>query len=50
MLAARPFRWLLTLTALVIPAFAATCREGGLRQASPVKPEATSSVVFRHYI
>ncbi|GEP02229.1 hypothetical protein [Methylobacterium oxalidis] len=48
--APRPFRWLLALVALVVPAAVATCRGGNLGADAGQKPDAPASVVFRHYI
>ncbi|WP_194075153.1 hypothetical protein [Methylobacterium durans] len=46
---ARPFRWLLALVALVVPAVAASCRDAKLGVDGATE-QAAASVVFRHYI
>jgi hypothetical protein len=48
MTAAHPFRWLLSLVTLLIPA-AVSCRDAGTRSETAAKPEA-AEVVFRHYV
>lgn len=48
--AAGPFRWLLTLVAMVMPFAAATCRASGARDETVVRQEAVDHVVFRHYL
>ncbi|MGV7033777.1 hypothetical protein [Methylobacterium symbioticum] len=49
MTAARPFRWLLALAALFVPATLA-CRDGGLSTEVGAQAEAPADVVFRHYL
>ena len=50
MIAAGPFRWLLTLLAMIVPFSAATCRAVSAREESPIRQEAVDHVVFRHYL
>lgn len=50
MIAAGPFRWILTLLAMIVPFSAATCRAAGTRDESPIRQEAADHVVFRHYL
>ncbi|WP_156389683.1 MULTISPECIES: hypothetical protein [unclassified Methylobacterium] len=47
MIAAGPFRWLLTLVAMVSPFAAATCGAAGR---SSLQPEADTHVVYRHFL
>ncbi|WP_156394310.1 hypothetical protein [Methylobacterium sp. Leaf94] len=47
MIAAGPFRWLLTLVAMVSPFAAATCGAPGR---SSLQPEADTHVVYRHFL
>lgn len=49
MMAARPFRWLLALAALFVPA-AVACRDCGPGAESGVQADAAAEVVFRHYL
>ncbi|GJE56241.1 MULTISPECIES: hypothetical protein [Methylobacterium] len=44
------FRWLLTLLALIAPAALGPCRAAGKPEEAPARQEASSDVVFRHYL
>lgn len=44
------FRWLLTLFALIAPAALGPYRVAGKPEDSPAQQEASSDVVFRHYL
>lgn len=44
------FRWLLTLFALIAPAALGPSRAAGKPEESPARQEASSDVVFRHYL
>ena len=50
MTAAHPFRWLLTLVALLMPTALMTCRAAVDGEETAAKQEAATEVVFRHYI
>jgi len=47
MIAAGPFRWLLTLVAMISPFAAATCSAA---DRSGLQPEADTRVVYRHFL
>ena len=47
MIAAGPFRWLLTLVAMISPFAAATCSAA---ERSGLQPEADTRVVYRHFL
>ena len=47
--AARPFRWLLALAALFLPATVA-CRDCGASTGTAAQADAAAEVVFRHYL
>lgn len=49
MTAARPFRWLLSLLAMLAPVAATPCRAGAAPEDSSV-PRGDAHVVFRHYL
>lgn len=44
------FRWFLTLFALIAPAALGPSRAAGKPEESPARQEASSDVVFRHYL
>lgn len=50
MTAANPFRWLLTLLAMVVPVTATTCRTGVPRSETTIQQASGDHVVFRHYL
>ncbi len=48
MIAAGPFRWFLTLVAMVSPVFAAAT--GSAAERSGLQPDADTHVVYRHFL
>lgn len=50
MMAAGPFRWVLTLLAMITPFAAATAKAPAARNPSSVQQDAADHVVFRHYL
>lgn len=50
MMAARPFRWLLSLLAMFAPVAATTCRAADAQADSTVQRASDDHVVFRHYL
>ncbi|MCJ2033236.1 hypothetical protein [Methylobacterium sp. J-068] len=50
MTAASPFRWLLTLLAMVLPVTAPTDRPESRRSESAIPQVSGDHVVFRHYL
>ena len=44
------FRWLLTLFALIAPAALGPCRASGESDDAAARHQASSDVVFRHYL
>ena len=47
---ARPFGWLLTILALIMPAALPVDAEGAGRETNETANEVTARVVFRHFI
>lgn len=50
MLATSPFRWILTLLAMVMPVTAATCRASDTGETPTLQQDRDDHVVFRHYL
>jgi hypothetical protein len=50
MMAARPFRWLLSLLAMFAPVAATACRAADAQADSTVQRASDDHVVFRHYL
>jgi hypothetical protein len=50
MIAARPFRWLLSLLAILAPVAATTCRAADASGEPAIQRASDDHVVFRHYL